>query len=127
MIESSSLGIIRFLLKTESSLRPIKPIVFLFHPNEILTENTDVAYERRENFFLKYFFVDYMRRNLKLRNLGRNAIVLFEKEIKYFKSSIVEWDIFMRTKSTPLLLITEIFSNVFVDGPSVTIIFCILI
>ena len=62
-----------------------KPIVFLFHPNECL-EVTHVERTRSANGFLS-IFRDTVRQELKLINLGNNAIDLLEKIIKSAKNA----------------------------------------
>jgi len=58
-----------------------KPIVFLFHPNEAITEKiTDTFNFRGKNFFSR-LFGDRLRRNLKLRNLGSSSIKLLQRII----------------------------------------------
>jgi peptidoglycan-N-acetylglucosamine deacetylase len=62
-----------------------KPIVFLIHPNEFIEEeHLNNKVPRRTNNPFKYFFADVLRNKLKLRNLGYEAVTLYEKEIEFF-------------------------------------------
>ena len=83
-IMPGTIKFVRNILKTESLRNPQKPIVYLFHPNEILFEDTKGPINRRAKSLVGYFFGDYLRRNLKLKNLGNNALKLTENEIKHF-------------------------------------------
>jgi peptidoglycan-N-acetylglucosamine deacetylase len=69
-----------------------KPIVFLIHPNEFLAENefTDKITRRTSNIF-KYLFADLLRNKLKVKNLGKEAVILYEKEIVFFKDHNYEF------------------------------------
>lgn len=62
-----------------------KPINFLVHPNEFIEENGPTATDRRSKSMIDYVLKDVIRQRLKLRNLGKAAIPLYEREIKYFK------------------------------------------
>lgn len=63
-----------------------KPINFLIHPNEVITEeNLNLATQRRANSYIGYLLSDVLRRKLKQKNLGVPALNLFEKEISYWK------------------------------------------
>jgi peptidoglycan-N-acetylglucosamine deacetylase len=77
--------IIEKILFTESKLTS-KPLVFIFHPNECLDcqENSSGKniIERRSKSYLGYLFADKLRQNLKLKNLGINAIRLHEESLK---------------------------------------------
>ena len=57
------------------------PVVFDTHPNECVDLQGNPVTTRRSKNFLRYLFSDVLRHNLKLRNLGTNAINLLEKEI----------------------------------------------
>jgi len=59
-----------------------KPVVFLFHPNECLDVDSNVTTTRRANNFLEYLFADYLRQRLKLKNLGKPAILLLDTILK---------------------------------------------
>ena len=63
------------------------PVVFDTHPNECIDiQGTPIATRRSENY-LRYIFSDLLRHKLKLRNLGKNAIHLLDKEIVEAKSA----------------------------------------
>lgn len=75
----------------ESSLNG-KPVVFDIHPNEFIDESneTRVIHKRSENKF-SFFIQDWLRAKLKTKNLGASAILLYEKEITYFKEKSYEF------------------------------------
>jgi hypothetical protein len=93
--------IVEKLLFNESKLTS-KPLVFIFHPNECLdcgeSAQGKIKIERRSKSYLGYLFADKLRQNLKLKNLGLNAIRLHEeslrkgKEFGYNFISISEYD-----------------------------------
>jgi peptidoglycan/xylan/chitin deacetylase (PgdA/CDA1 family) len=75
---------LRKVLASESS-RTAKPIVFLTHPNEFIEEEKEgKGVNRRSTNYLAYLFSDIIRHQLKLKNLGKKAHPLYEKEIEYF-------------------------------------------
>ena len=59
-----------------------KPIVFDFHPNEVIEEDYfgNIHYRAKDKFSI--LFKDIIRQRLKIRNLGKRAIELMEREIK---------------------------------------------
>lgn len=62
-----------------------KAINFLIHPNEVITEeNLHLETQRRASSYIGYLLSDVLRRRLKQKNLGGDALNLFEKEIKYW-------------------------------------------
>ena len=64
-----------------------KPINFLIHPNEVITEkNLHTKTQRRASSYIGYLLSDVLRRKLKQKNLGIDALNLFEKEIKFWSS-----------------------------------------
>lgn len=73
------------ILNWETSVNK-KPIVFDIHPNEFIEEFDEPrTISRRSKNLLSYFFQDYLRSHLKVRNLGTKAISLYESEILFFK------------------------------------------
>jgi peptidoglycan-N-acetylglucosamine deacetylase len=69
------------------SLLNKKPIVFLIHPNELITEElVQGKVSRRSTNINGYYLKDKLRRKLKLRNLGPEARVILEEELKFFLS-----------------------------------------
>lgn len=63
-----------------------KPIVFDIHPNEFIDESDELrVIEKRSNNPIAYFLQDWLRSNLKVKNLGKGAIPLYEKQIVFFK------------------------------------------
>ena len=64
-----------------------KVVNFLIHPNEVITEaNLHLKTERRASNYISYLLSDVLRRKLKQKNLGDAALMLFEKEISFWKS-----------------------------------------
>ena len=62
-----------------------KPINFLIHPNEVITEeNLHTETQRRASSYIGYLLSDVLRRRLKQKNLGQDALNLFEKEVKFW-------------------------------------------
>ena len=62
-----------------------KPIVFDIHPNEFIDESDEKRIiNRRSNNIISYLLQDVIRSRLKVRNLGKKAIPLFENQIRYF-------------------------------------------
>jgi len=79
--------IIRYLLHFENSIIR-KPIVFVTHPNEFISEVSDSAtILRRAESYISYILGDVIRHKLKIKNLGASAIPLLKKEINFFKHS----------------------------------------
>lgn len=79
---------LRYTLNAENKLNK-KPIVFLLHPNELITESTfnnpDMHQDESNtgNMFAQYL-KNKLRHRLKLTNLGNKAVNLTEKELLYF-------------------------------------------
>lgn len=62
-----------------------KPINFLIHPNEVITEeDLHTETQRRASSYIGYLLSDVLRRKLKQKNLGEKALRLFEKEVSYW-------------------------------------------
>ena len=57
------------------------PVVFDTHPNECVDITNEPFTTRRSKNIISYFFSDLLRHRLKLKNLGKNAIPLLDKEI----------------------------------------------
>ncbi len=73
------------IISAESSLNG-KPVVFDIHPNEFIDESDlPRTIEKRSNNPIAYFLQDYLRSNLKTKNLGPAARPLYEQQIKHFK------------------------------------------
>lgn len=74
----------RRVMYTESLMNK-KPIVFDIHPNEFLDESGEERnIERRSNNPVAYFLQDWLRSNMKVKNLGPKARPLYEKQIDFF-------------------------------------------
>lgn len=81
----------RYLLYWETK-NTVKPINFLIHPNEVITEeNLHTETQRRASSYLGYLLSDVLRRKLKQKNLGKDALNLFEKEVKFWSSQQYEF------------------------------------
>ena len=73
------------ILALESSVNR-KPIVFDIHPNEFIDESDlPRSIQKRSSNPIAYILQDFLRSKLKVKNLGRDAIILYENQIKYFK------------------------------------------
>ena len=78
--------ILRSFANLETKLSDHIP-VFVIHPNEFIEEELDVTkFTKRTKNIISYLLADKLRYKLKLRNLGFNAISLFEDQIKYFSN-----------------------------------------
>jgi len=64
-----------------------KPLVFLFHPNECIESTGVVFLTRRTSNPIAYFFADYLRQRLKLKNLGTKAVELMDNILSHAKTS----------------------------------------
>ncbi len=64
-----------------------KPIVFITHPNEFIDERSD---ERnivsRSSNVVSYFLQDFLRSKLKTKNLGKEGIEVYNREISSFSN-----------------------------------------
>ena len=75
----------RNLLYLESSFTK-RPFVFLTHPNEFIDEELEEGkLERRGSNLISYYLGDVLRHKLKVKNLGKTAIPIYEKEFKFFE------------------------------------------
>lgn len=73
------------LLSFETSLNE-KPIVFDIHPNEFIDEyDLPRQIVRRSSNPISYLFQDFLRSKLKVKNLGKKCIPLYENQIEFFK------------------------------------------
>ena len=77
-----------------------KPINFLFHPSEAVNELVEESVIlNRSKSVLGHFFSDIVRSKLKMRNLNDNALVLLEKELRFWAEKGSE---FMQVKEAKL-------------------------
>lgn len=78
-------NILKHLIHLETSLSG-KPVVFDIHPNEFIDEfDQKRAVNSRSENFVEYLLQDLIRSKLKIRNLGPDAVPLYEKQIKFFQ------------------------------------------
>lgn len=73
------------LLEKESAFTG-KPVNFLIHPNECITENDEDTVARRSANVVKYLLAEKLRTRMKLNNLGTSAIALYEENLQFFKN-----------------------------------------
>nr|MDK2851504.1 peptidoglycan-N-acetylglucosamine deacetylase [Candidatus Cloacimonadota bacterium] len=74
----------RWILHQESKLTG-KPMVFDIHPNELIDESGDARnIERRSSNPIQYLLQDIVRSKLKVKNLGKRAIPLYEDMILFY-------------------------------------------
>ena len=76
--------LLRYFLHAESGFNR-KPLVFLFHPNELIDESAEPTEKKRraKNLF-SYLLADLFRHKLKMKNLGPAALPIYEREIEFF-------------------------------------------
>jgi len=76
-------GLIRNIIYLETRNIAAKPVNFLVHPNELITEaKNESGISRRSKNYLTYLLSDIVRNSLKQKNLGNSAKELLEREIK---------------------------------------------
>lgn len=75
----------RHSIHLETAYLNHKPVVFDIHPNEFIDESDEprIIHNRASNK-LAYLVQDYLRAQLKAKNLGPKAIPLYEKEIRFY-------------------------------------------
>ena len=62
-----------------------KPLVFDVHPNEFIDEHSEKrVIARRTNNPIKYLLSDVIRGKMKIKNLGKKAVPLYEDFISYY-------------------------------------------
>ena len=72
------------LLHLESGINA-KPVVFGVHPNEFIDESSEErVINRRSSNPIAYLLTDYLRANLKVKNLGPKGIGVYEEFIKFY-------------------------------------------
>ena len=77
-------SVVRSFANLDSKISNNHP-VFIIHPNEFIVEESDSKrLKKRTKNFLSYLIADKLRYKLKLKNLGPDAIPIFENQIKYF-------------------------------------------
>ena len=74
-----------FLVNAEAKITG-KPMVFDIHPNEFIDESqNERVIKRRTKNFIKYLLADLLRGKLKVKNLGKDAIPIYENLISYYQ------------------------------------------
>ena len=69
-----------------------RQFVFLTHPNEFIDEDWEGgAIERRAKNYIAYLMGDVIRHKLKVKNLGAQALPIFEKELAFFQKKSFEF------------------------------------
>lgn len=69
-----------------------KVVNFLIHPNEVIyEEDLHLKTQRRADNYFSYLLSDVLRRKIKQKNLGLNALNLFEREILFWKNKHYEF------------------------------------
>lgn len=64
-----------------------KPLVFDIHPNEFIDEKDEERIiSRRAKSRINYFLQDWLRSQLKVKNLGMSALKLYENQIEFFNN-----------------------------------------
>jgi len=76
---------LRVLISKEAELTG-KPVNFLIHPNECITEDDTDTMARRSANPIKYLIAEKLRTGLKQKNLGPIAIELYKEHLEYFKN-----------------------------------------
>jgi len=72
------------LLHLETGLNG-KPVVFVIHPNELIDETDEArVVKRRSANPVSYFLTDLVRAKLKAKNLGPEALPIYERLIKFY-------------------------------------------
>jgi len=74
----------RCILNFENKINQ-KPIVFDIHPNEFIDESDEKrVINKRSTNPVSYLLQDIIRSRLKVKNLGKKAVSLYESQISYF-------------------------------------------
>lgn len=70
-----------------------RQFVFLTHPNEFIDEvpDGDGKIARRSKNFIGYLLGDVLRHKLKVKNLGEEALPIFERELSFFEDKSFEF------------------------------------
>lgn len=66
--------------------RTNRPMVFLFHPNECLDNIGPVERFKRTESAIEHAFAGVLRQNIKLKNMGEDAITLLDQTLGRVKS-----------------------------------------
>jgi peptidoglycan/xylan/chitin deacetylase (PgdA/CDA1 family) len=74
----------RKILHSETRINK-RPLVFDIHPNEFINEDDELrTISRRSSNVVKYVLFDLIRSQLKVKNLGKKAIPLYEELISFY-------------------------------------------
>lgn len=81
-----------------------RQFVFLTHPNEFIDEipDGDGKITRRSKNYIGYLLGDVLRHKLKVKNLGAEALPIYERELKFFQDKSFDFvcckDLYNRIK-----------------------------
>jgi len=88
---STTMRIMPMITRMQSSLLHLenritaKPVVFDIHPNEFIDESNEKrTITRRSTNILSYILADWLRAQLKVKNLGEPCIHLYDELIAYY-------------------------------------------
>ncbi|MDD3872788.1 MAG: polysaccharide deacetylase family protein [Methanosarcina sp.] len=74
------------------SLTNGKPVVFVIHPNEFIDESAEPrSIKRRSVNPIAYLLSDLVRAKLKVKNLGENAVPIYERLISWYAEAGYEF------------------------------------
>ncbi len=81
-----------------------RQFVFLTHPNEFIDEDRETSeIERRASNYISYLLGDVLRHKLKVKNLGEQALPIYERELVFFQGKGFEFitckDLYNRKQS----------------------------
>ena len=69
-----------------------RQFVFLTHPNEFIDEDQDTTeIQRRAKNYVSYLLSDVLRHRLKVKNLGEDALPIYERELSFFQKKGFEF------------------------------------
>lgn len=69
-----------------------RQFVFLTHPNEFIDEDCEGGeIQRRASNYFAYLMGDVLRHKLKVKNLGAQALPIYEKELEFFKKEAFQF------------------------------------
>lgn len=85
-MSSSLTALTRYLVYLETKNKAGKAVNFLFHPSEMVEENSEQTQaEKRSKNPISHLLSDIIRVKLKQKNLNPNALLLLEKELAFWQ------------------------------------------